>query len=116
MSRRKKDEPNEAAAAAVQTEAPAAVEENGTPKKGPVWKVSVPVSRTEYVNVSVWENQGGNADNQFTVYAVQLEVRYKVGEEWRSGKSLRGSMLPAASWALGKAYDWIMTKRADLPF
>lgn len=67
----------------------------------PVQKFTIGV-----VTANVWENKNG--DRSF--YTVDLQRRYKDGDEWKNATSLNTSDLLNAAKVLTRAESWIATQ------
>ncbi|MBN2067210.1 MAG: hypothetical protein JW744_01955 [Candidatus Diapherotrites archaeon] len=75
--------------------------------------MSLPVKKfgVGAVQVAVWENEGKEG-NQF--YTVSFDKRYKdKNDEWKSSSSLKLNDIPKAVLALQKAYEYLALKEPE---
>jgi len=64
------------------------------------------------VQVAVWENEGKEGTNY---YSVSMSKRYKdKNDEWKDSSSLKQTDLPKAVLALNKAYEYLTLKDDDV--
>ena len=66
------------------------------------------------LNVSVWKNTNKTKDGkEYENTSVQLQNRYKDGDDWKDTKSIRINEVPKAITLLQKAYDEHILKSKD---
>ena len=62
--------------------------------------------RSGGLNVSVWKNvQKGKDGKEYDSISVQVQNRYKDGDDWKDSKSIRMSMVPKVIVLLQKAFE-----------
>lgn len=70
-------------------------------KAGPVQKY-----QAGQLTVSVWKNKMTTKDGkEYDTVSMQLQNRYKDGDDWKESKSIRINQVPKAISLLQRAYD-----------
>ena len=65
------------------------------------------------LTVSVWKNKNKGKDGkEYESLSVQVQNRYKDGEDWKDSKSIRINEVPKAITLLQHAYDEAVMKGA----
>lgn len=82
-------------------------------KKKPVQTFGSFYSSGSYIEVAVWQNEIEVNGKSVTVYAVSFSRSYKDNGKFKKSQSLRVQDIPVLQYALGKAYDWIMSQKHD---
>ena len=83
-----------------------------TPKSKPVFSVGPFKTGSALVEVSVWENAVGEADDERTVFGIGLKRSFKDGDQWRESKVFRAQDLPHLMIAIQEAYLFCQNESA----
>ena len=65
------------------------------------------------IQASVFMNVRKVKGKELKIPSVSFQKRYKEGEEWKSTSSLNTNELPKAILALGRAYQYLLTRGGE---
>lgn len=74
-------------------------------QKKPIFKINVGSG----ITASIWENQTDNG----VLHAVEVERRYRVGEEWKTSTSYVGSQILMVAKAYELAFQYIAGQKSQ---
>ena len=85
-------------------------DERREPAKGPAASFGPYPASSGVIEVSVWRNVVAAKDNgERVLYNLSFKRSYRDANGWKESKTVYGADIPVLTFALGKAYDWLMT-------
>jgi hypothetical protein len=112
MAKKKTPPDNGQATAVAEPPAPPPEPEPELKPNSPLVSWRYPAGRDTQIEVTIWENEVlGKDDETYRIPAVTTKRTFYHEGTWKTGGAFRVHELPVLTYALNRAYDWILAGR-----